>query len=210
MILRRVARRRDNTAPPRRGLDERTDAFRPGGDRRQLRRDMRSCSRRRIGAAHGSARSEHRRGISVQLALGRRDFSRLLPRCEAEPGRPPCRNQPPDRRGDGSGIGVGDCRRCGAHGRLAREPGRSIHPGQPDQLAPLHAGAAAPAGGRAGLAGGVAQTGCWANYAGGFRSDRAGSCLAPERHRCAWSAAGSSASRHTGMALCWILVPMRS
>ena len=77
--------------------------------------------RRRIGRSGSSAASpapatrrqaifprhpgEHRRGVSVQLALGRRDFSRLLPRCEAEPGRPPCRNQPPDRRGGGSGIG---------------------------------------------------------------------------------------------------------
>ena len=45
----------------------------------------------------------HRRQTAHWIARVAR-FSRLLPRCEAEPGRPPCRNQPPDRRGDGSGI----------------------------------------------------------------------------------------------------------
>ncbi len=34
--------------------------------------------------------------------------------------------------------------------------------------------------------------------------------LAPERRRCAWSAAGSSASRRTGMARSWISAPKRS
>jgi FAD binding domain len=57
---------------------------------------------------------------------------------------------------------------------------------------------------------GVARTDCSRNYSVGFRSDRAGSFLAPERHRCAWSAAGSSASRRTRMAKCWISVPMPS
>ena len=55
------------------------------------------------------------------------------------------RDQPPDRRRGGSGTGGGDCRRCRPHRRLAREPGRRVHAGEPDRLAPLHVGAAARA-----------------------------------------------------------------
>ena len=63
------------------------------------------------------------------------------------------RDQPSDRRRSGSGIGGGDCRRCGPHRRLAREPGRRLQPREPDRLASFYLGAAARGSGRAGLAG---------------------------------------------------------
>jgi hypothetical protein len=172
----------------------RTVAFRSGGNRRRLRRTIRCFARRRIGAAHGRDRSRCQRKLPVQLALGRRNFSRLLPRREAEPGRVARRNQPADQRGDGSGIGGGDCRQCGGHGSTG-----SRARVQPSPRAAQSAGTASRWRRRAGrwparIGKGAARISCSANWAGGSSSDRVGSFLAPGRRRYTWKAAGASAS----------------